>query len=249
MHFSWNIDRILIMKIIICEPTSQIANLIASKLIQIDVVPLIVSNVRSVISTLRSTKCDLLLIDGPEINEQNENLEIISMIKNDEELCKVNIICHVKNISKDMVRKLVSLGVCGFIPKPFSEKIFIPRFNRIVDQLYSDGSNRRSHIRVVPKEDVHVAGRLPPNYKLISEKIINISIRGFLSHVSEETEKLIAINEVLESLTIQLPATQIQFQASVVAKKERFIGFKFMELSSYHKDVLSEYIYHNLINA
>ena len=238
------------MKVLLWESTNQVANLIMSKLIQIGIVPLIVNDMNLIIPTLRSKEYKLMLTDIPA-DENDKILGIISSIKKDKKLTKINIVCHVKNIKKDVMKKLILLGVCGFIPKPINEKVFIPRFNRILDQIYLKGMNRRSQIRVTPQdeEDVQMTCRLPPDYKLVFGKVINISIQGFLCYVSEGKNKLITVGQNLDFLIIKLPKAQLQAKALVVAKKEQFIGFRLIELNTHCKDALSQYIYNNLINS
>ena len=63
-----------------------------------------------------------------------------------------------------------------------------------------------------------------------------------------ETEKLLSTKQILKGFQIKLPNSQIQASALVVAKKGQFVALKFIELGTFEKNVLSEYIYYCLIN-
>ena len=163
------------MKVLVYEPTNQIANLIAATLIKNGIVVLALTNPREILPTARSGEYSVALLDG-SVNTSAAIIQIIASFKRDPHLRNTNIISHLKTSTKELVEKMISMGICGFIVKPFNEKKFIAKFNQITSQLNLGQENKREQIRVTPFESLYITYRVPPHYKLLTGKVINISL-------------------------------------------------------------------------
>ena len=234
------------MRVLVYERTNQILNLIKTNLIQHRFISLCLSDPSEIIPKLMMAKYDVALIDVLEENKKIK--QIIATIKNDTDIAKTNIICHVKSPSRALIQELISLGVCGFITKPFHSKFFITKFNQIINQINPEVEQKRKHIRVVPKEELLVTYRVPPDYRLVSGKIINISMGGLLLDSCNSKKSLFNIGQIINSAKVKLPKKSFEVVATVVAKKKQFITLKFIQFTALERVILSDYIYNNLIN-
>lgn len=236
------------MKILLYEPINQIQVLLVSTLIQNGFKVFALSNKFEIIPSLTKAKYDLLICDTSKDDEQM--IDVIKDIKSEEALKGVHIILHVKSASKDFLMDMVKVGVSGFILKPFVPAVFTEKFNQLVNRIQGEHTSQRKHIRISPgeRESAQVSVRSNTTFKLLTGKVINISMGGVLfSLIGTVEDAEISVKQLLKNVQIKFRTSTIETNAVVVAKKSNAIALKFFSMPDYDKNILSRYIYENMV--
>ena len=121
-------------------------------------------------------------IEGAIVDIDNadvEGLALITELKQDERTRGMAIIVHTVQTSKDVVMRMVELGVVGYLSKPFSPENAKAKLGAIFSKLATHNSQRR-HIRVKPDPDelARVSFRLARPAQMVSGRIVDISLGG-----------------------------------------------------------------------
>ena len=121
------------MRVLVYESNSKIRDSMMSILIMagFDVVALKDKN--KILSMLGKRPFNIAIIDIVEDDE-----EIINITKNicsDDRYNTVHTIVHTEEISKELMTNMLEAGAIGFLLKPFNEKDFLSRFNKILEKI------------------------------------------------------------------------------------------------------------------
>ena len=111
------------MKVLIYELTNRLANSISDALTKNGVISYPVLELEKVIPMLESSEYRLALIDCSPSTFDNV-VQVITAIRKDPKFQQIRLICHIKDPKVKVVEKFISLGVHGFITKPFDRNTF-----------------------------------------------------------------------------------------------------------------------------
>ncbi len=117
-------------------------------------------------------------------NKDVEGMQLVSELKEGEQTRRISVIVHTIQTSKDVVMRLVDLGVAGYLLKPFTPETAKIKLASIFSKLATHNSQRK-HIRVKPdpQELARVSFRVPPSSQLVSGRIVDISLGGMAAEL------------------------------------------------------------------
>lgn len=235
------------MNVLLYEPINQVQVLMVNALIQNGIMVFATTNRFDVLGRLHANKFPILIADCG--SDDADVITIVKDIKKDEAIAATKIILHTKTPSREFLTDMVKIGVSGFIAKPFQTEAFMARFNTIMAK-FGSASAERKHIRIKPdpKDNASITVRSAATFKLISGRVHDISMGGVLFQSASSLEEAdLAVKQLIKNVQLKFRLTTIEVSAVVVAKKDNTIALKFFQISDYDKNLLSKYIYENMV--
>lgn len=180
-------------------------------------------------------------IDSKEI----EGIDLIEYIKKSENTKTANIIVHTVQSSKDLVVKMVDLGVVGYLLKPYNEELIFPKLKKILEK--SENHNRmRKHIRVRPdpEELLRISFRVPGCPNLISGKVVDISVGGIAAELlNPPEENILKPGTHIPDIKFTVNSKQFSPSGKVILNKSNLLALRFDSLNLGEKTNLARYIF------
>lgn len=235
------------MNVLLYEPINQIQVLMVNTLIQNGIMVFATANKFDILGRLHANQFPILIADCSA--EETEVINILKDIKKDEAIASTKVILHTKTPSREFLVEMVKIGVSGFIAKPFQAEPFMARFNAILAK-FGTAAAERKHIRIKPdpKDNAGVTVRSAVSFKLISGRVHDISMGGVLfQSMTPLEESDLALKQLIKNVQLKFRLTTIEVSAVVVAKKDNTVALKFFQVSDYDKNLLSKYIYENMV--
>jgi two-component system chemotaxis response regulator CheY len=186
--------------------------------------------------------------DGAIIDIDNKDVDGVALIgemKGSDATKGLSIIVHTVQTSKDVVMRMVDLGVAGYLLKPFDPDSAKAKLATIFSKLATHNSQRR-HIRVRPEPDelARVSFRLGKPPALLSGRIVDISLGGFAAELFNAPETNPPMpGAPLSKMEISLAGKVLTPSASTVLYKSRVLATKFDILTPSDKKTLERYIF------
>jgi len=178
-------------------------------------------------------------------NKDVDGVALIEDLKRADATKGLSVIVHTVQTSKDVVMRMVDLGVAGYLLKPFEADSAKAKLATIFSKLATHNSQRR-HIRVRPDADelARVSFRIGKPPLLLSGRIVDISLGGFAAELFNppETNPPMA-GAPLSKIEISLSGKVLSPSASTVLYKSRVLATKFDILNPADKRTLERYIF------
>jgi two-component system OmpR family response regulator len=187
-------------------------------------------------------------IDGAIIDidsQEAEGRQLIDDLKSSEATRTIKIIVHTIQSNKDLVVRLVELGVLGYLLKPYDEKEIFPKLKKILPKLESHDTQRR-HIRVQPdpEELLRAHFNVPGYEKLVSGKILDISVGGMaLELINPPPPAQLSQGGRIPGLRFTISTRQFKTPGVVIMRKATFLALRFESLPDNEKAHLARYIF------
>jgi len=238
------------MNILVFESINQIQTQVVNALIGSGFKTYAVAKKTDIVPNLCKGHFGALVLDYSP--DDQETASIITDIKKDEKISKTIIIAHTKTTDKEDLAAVLRMGVSGFSLKPFEPVRFLKVVHTTLERYGEEGADKRTHIRITPKENdkAGVLVRSTQNFKLISGRILNISMGGVLFDVNGKIEETdIAVKQMMKNVQIKFRITTIETDALVVAKKDKVVALKYFNMSDYDKAALSKYMYELIVDT
>lgn len=178
-------------------------------------------------------------------NKDVEGTEFIRKMAEDGHMPALQVIVHTAQSDKESVRRMLELGVAGYLLRPFDERTAAGKLRTILDRISDHGTQRR-HIRVQPAADelIRVSFRLPDRQALFSGKIMDVSLGGMAIELFRlPEEQCLTAGTRIERLEMSLQNRQITPAGVVVACRGKGLAVRFEVLSVRDKPVLERYIF------
>jgi len=178
-------------------------------------------------------------------NKDVDGVALIEQLKASERTKGMSLIVHTVQTGKDMVMRMVDLGVAGYLLKPFDPDSAKAKLTSIFSKLATHNSQRR-HIRVRPDPDelARVSFRLGKPASLLSGRLVDISLGGFAAELFNPPEnESPAPGTPLSKIEISLAGKVLNPSASAVLYKSRVLAAKFDILNPADKKTLERYIF------
>jgi len=216
-------------------------DLLNSSLINYGIITVNIENTENTLEILKKNKCNIFLIDFDITN--NKAYELIKIIKEDDDVKNIYLIGTSINASEQFIKKIQTYGLISFIAKPFDFKLLNEKCNKLLEK-FKDHFPDRKHVRIQPMDDefVRVSFQLK-NKKHISAKVINISMGGLacLMYTSNNENELKQGN-LIEHIIFEVNNKEINIDAKIISKKDKFIGFLFTHFYNDSNKNLANYI-------
>jgi two-component system chemotaxis response regulator CheY len=181
-------------------------------------------------------------------NREVEGMKLVEEMKADERTRGISVIVHTVQTSKDIVMRMVDLGVAGYLVKPFSPDTAKAKLTTIFSKLASHNSQRK-HIRVKPDpgELARVSFRLYRSPQLIAGRIIDISLGGLAVELfNPPAPDQLAPGAPIPKLEFALSGKALAPSASVVLCKAKVLALRFEIVNPPDKKALERYIFKSI---
>jgi len=159
------------------------------------------------------------------------------------------IIVHTAQADKESVRRMLELGVVGYLLGPFEERSTPVKLRAILDRIAGQNAERK-HVRVQPAPDelIRVSFRLPEQPILFAGKVIDISLGGMAVDLFRLPDGGgLEPGTLIERMEMSLLNKQIMPSGVVVACRAKALAVRFEPLSVRDKPVLERYIFRRSI--
>jgi two-component system chemotaxis response regulator CheY len=190
-------------------------------------------------------------IDGAVVDIDNKDVDgvqLITELRETERTRGASVIVHTVQTSKDVVMRMVDLGVAGYLLKPFDPDQARSKLATIFAKLATHNSQRR-HIRVKPDPEqlARVSFRLGRGGALISGRIVDISLGGLAAELfNPPSDEPIEPGTALTRMEISLAGKVLTPSASTVMYKSNILAAKFDILNPTDKRALERYIFKSI---
>ena len=200
-------------------------------------------NMKDALSILSKKDISAIIIDVD--NNDVEGLQLIKDIQQDEKLKKIPFIVHSVRSNKEFVMEMIDLGCIGYLLKSLPDETALEKLKQILTKL-DNHDTQRKHIRIQPdpEELLRLNFRIPGYSRLISGKILDLSMGGVATELFNPPPYNVLKKGVkIPLIQFNLLAVQIEAEGIVVARKEKIIAIKFTSMSVDNKSNLARYIY------
>jgi len=187
-------------------------------------------------------------IEGAIIDIDNrdvEGIQLINDLKAAENTRRIAVIVHTIQSRTEYVRKMVEIGVAGYLLKPFSPESTKAKLEAILAKLSTHNASRR-HIRVIPDPDelTRVSFRISGIKQLLSGRIVDVSLGGMaIDLFNPPTENPFTKGIPIPRLDFALDGKALGPAGSVVVYKPRVLAVRFETMSAAHRQNLERYIF------
>jgi two-component system, chemotaxis family, chemotaxis protein CheY len=181
-------------------------------------------------------------------NKEVEGMQLATELKANERTRGIALIVHTVQSSKDLVMRMIDMGVAGYLLKPYNPETAKVKLAAIFSKLATHNSQRK-HIRVKPDPDemTRVSFRLAPRSPLISGRIVDISLGGIAIELfNPPLAEALAAGAVIQRLEFALGGKELAPSGSVVLYKSKVLALRFDMMSPADKKVLERYIFKSI---
>jgi CheY-like chemotaxis protein len=180
-------------------------------------------------------------------NTDVEGIALVDELSKGEDARHIAIIVHTVQTSRDLVMRMVEQGVVGYLVKPFSAEAAKTKLAAIFSR--TTNNDRRRHVRVKPDpgELVRVSFRLTHPPRLVSGRIVDISLGGLAVELfNPPAPAEMPPGMPLPRLELSLSGRELSPSASVVVFKSNVLALKFETLTPEDKKALERYIFRSI---
>ena len=187
-------------------------------------------------------------IEGAIIDIDNrdvQGIQLVNDLKAAEATRRIAVIVHTIQSRKEFVRKMVEIGVAGYLLKPFSPDSAKNKLEAILSKLSTHNASRR-HIRVSPDPDelTRVSFRVRGLTQLMSGRIIDVSLGGIAIELfNPPGDNLFTKGIPISRLDFALAGKALAPSGTVVIYKSRVLAVRFDTMSPSDRQVLERYIF------
>ncbi len=181
-------------------------------------------------------------------NREVEGIQLVNDLKAGADTRRIAVIVHTVQTRKEFVRKMVEVGVAGYLVKPFSAETAKGKLEAILSKLSTHNAARR-HIRVTPDPDelTRVSFRLRGLAQLMSGRIVDISLGGMAIELfNPPADSLFTFGIPIARLDFALAGKALSPAGSVVVCRSRVLAVKFEAMSASDRQVLERYIFRRI---
>ena len=183
-------------------------------------------------------------IDSREI----EGVALVQQLRETEPQRGLRIIVHTVQSSKDLVVKMVELGVVGYLLKPYREEAAFGKLRKVLAGSATHNAQRK-HIRVKPdpEELLRLHFKLPDHGQMISGKVVDISVGGVAVDLfNPPPAQVLAPGTQIPAIGFTLMRQTFKPPGKVVLYKENLLALRFDYLTAAEKSALSKYVFKRL---
>ena len=178
-------------------------------------------------------------------NRDVDGIQLINDLKAAENTRRIAVIVHTIQSRQEFVRKMVEIGVAGYLLKPFNPEMTKAKLEAILSKLSTHDASR-SHIRVIPDPDelTRVSFRISGIKQLLSGRIVDISLGGMaIDLFNPPPDNPFTKGIPVPRLDFALDGKALGPSGSVVVYKPRVLAVRFETMSARDRQSLERYIF------
>lgn len=221
------------------------ASSIAAIILNLGFASIISANPEAAKDSIESTEIDFILLDLDFAD--NKSFELLDYVNAHDDYASIKIIGASFHTDRTFIARLKNYNFIGFLPKPFTRKVIENKITALID-TFKEHSSRRKHVRVVPEvnELMRVSFQLK-NRKSISAKVLDVSLGGIgISLYADYDDEELTPGNLIEHIRFHASNYEIDVDAKLINKKEKFIAFKFTHFYNNTNQDLARYILRKL---
>jgi CheY-like chemotaxis protein len=183
-------------------------------------------------------------LDSKEV----DGVELIAELRAQEDTQHLNIIAHSIQSSKELVNRMMELGVIGYLLKPYVEKDTGLKLKKILARGENHHAQRK-HIRVRPDPDelLRLHFKAPGHASLISGKVVDISLGGVATELLNPPPPGVLVpGTQIPSIQFTVNRRSFSPPGKVILLKEQLLALRFDYLNAAEKSALSKYVFKRL---
>lgn len=201
---------------------------------------------------LVAQKIDMVVIDVIQ-EDYNAAFSMVKEIKTstNEEVRKISALLLIGAIDRQYITAAIQAGVIGFIKSNATEE-FITNYVSEIYQKTKGTPPERKFIRVSiditnPNERIGIKFRSPVNSQLIIGLIKDISFGGIAAElVGTFPPESLASGLVIHNMQFILDGKDVFVDAVVVAYQQKFVAFRFADMSNAVRENIANYIFQKI---
>jgi hypothetical protein len=203
----------------------------------------------SLIDKVVSQKADVVVLDVIQ-EDYNAVFNLVKDIKSKDidDLKKVGIVLLIGAIDKQYITLAIQMGVIGFLKSSSTEE-FIANYIIEIYQKVKGVTPDRKFVRVSiditnPNERIGVKFRSPVNAQLIIGLIKDISFGGMaVELVGTFPPESLEAGVNVKNIQFILEGKDIFLDASVVAYSQKFVAFRFTDMTNPIREAISQFVF------
>jgi hypothetical protein len=230
------------MRILIYEPNGVLEKFLNDYMINIGIIPMVVSEAKMIMPQLKMSSFNIFLSDYS--TKEEIITDIIFNMKLDTSLSHIKIFISTPKPERDVLENLIKLGINGFIKKPFLEDDFKVMFQSWM-RKNSFPKEKRSHVRITPQPTDNAFANLPAQFhsSKIKFSVIDISVGGIALQPPKQYEKMLktsfTVGDVIKNVKLRIRHFGINVDIKIIAVLEGRVNFSFVN----HDEKSHKYIY------
>lgn len=228
------------MKILLATDSSKINEFFAVKFVNEGIEPYKTIDVDEIVPIVEEKDIDVLIIDldSRHYNSYSTIKEIRTMFN------KVSIILLTNKTGMDFAKRLLELGVYGFVNKLDDIETQFKNTMGLLENLPYRHKEKRTHMRVKPAPYQHNSFvlKVPGLKDTYVGMVRDISLGGVAATLEVPSSDAILFKGKEVEVDIELGFINIKSKAVVILKKGRDIALLFKDLKESLKKRISEYI-------
>lgn len=231
------------MKILMYETDSKIQDKVIPLLIEKGYEVEVIQKNDEILPKMSTNVYTLFIYSGDDI----KLADTVQSIKSNSSIASIPVILYTSNYDPDFIAKMFSVGICGMILKPFTEISFIKGFGNCIKNVKIDGTEKRKHIRIEPKdvEKTQISFRGIEN-KLFEGVMKNISMGGVFCEIKGDVPS-IPLRSIVKRMRIIVEEYRFSIDsAELVSQNKNSLAFQYKEISNLTKQSMGKYIYKNM---
>jgi two-component system chemotaxis response regulator CheY len=187
-------------------------------------------------------------IEGAIVDIDNQDVDgkrLIDDLKAAENTRGIAVIVHTIQSQKEFVRKMVEIGVAGYLLKPFNPDTTKAKLEAILAKLSTHNASRK-HIRVSPDPDelTRVSFRISGIKQLLSGRIVDVSLGGIAIELfNPPADNVFTQGIPIARLDFALDGKALSPSGMVVVCKSRVLAVRFESMSAANRQALERYIF------
>ena len=194
---------------------------------------------------LKENDFSAIVIDGEHI-DRFDIVNFINEIKETKDGNKNKIIVLSSQNNMDNIKELMVAGIEGFVSKKYPTNEIIEKTINIINDIGKKGNEKRKHIRVdiTRRDNASFSIRIPNDDKLITGKIINISMGGALLKLDDEEDmKYLKENHIFNNAQFVLNKWLISCDVSIVVIRNTYVGVRFYDIKENFQNYIAKFIF------
>ncbi len=237
------------MKILIFEPNTVLGKFLSDYMFSIGIIPMVTEDIHMLLPQLKQGNFDIFLSDYSN-NEVAIN-DLIFNIKLNRNISAIKIFITTPRPEKDVLEKLIKLGISGFIKKPFPEDQFKSAFESWLTRN-SFTHEKRKHFRVVPRPSDNAFAVIRTKFRNVDIKftILDISVGGVALCPPKDFHKLMfkcfVVGDTVKEVRLRIRHFSIHVDIKIVHVEEDRVNFQYVNSNDKSQKYIYRYIADNI---